>query len=91
MTFRGLSQFFAVLLVLLIASPITAPFAACDLAADVSPAQETFGSGAKAMTDATLLVPALLHNHFASFVLLADAVLASLDAGSSSLLTVLRL
>jgi hypothetical protein len=87
--FRCLSKFFAVLLVLLIASPITAPFASYDLAADVSPMQEV--SGAKTMTAAPLLTPFLLLNESTLFAPLADAIPVFADAAGSPLLTALRL
>ena len=89
--FHGLSKFFAVLLVLLIASPITAPFAAYDLAADVSSVQETFVSGAKTMTAAPLLTPFLLPTESALFVPLVEAIPLFAGAASSPLFTALRL
>ena len=89
--FRRLSRIAAVMLILLIASPVTAPFATVDLAPETSPIQETFDTSGKISVAAPTLAPFILRVELASTDHLIHAIFVIPEDDRAPLTSVLRL
>ena len=90
MTFRRLSQIAAVILVLLVASPVTAPFASFDLAAGTTPVEEMLDSSSKVTLAAPVIAPFMLRIGPVDAQGLHHAVFVFQQDDRSPRLTVLR-
>lgn len=88
--FRRLSQIAAVVLVLLVASPVTAPFASFDLAAGTTPVEEMLDASSKVTAVVPIIIPFVLRIEPVDAQGLRHAVFVIQQDDRSPRLTVLR-
>ena len=89
--FERFSKIVAVLLIVLVTCPVTAPFSSCDLRTDPSAVQDLLGSESKAADDAAILAPAPSILVIAAFEISHHAAVSAPQALRACLSAVLRL
>jgi hypothetical protein len=86
-----LSKIVAVILIALVTSPVTAPFASYDLSTDPSAVQDPLGSDSKTTDDAAILPPGPSIVDTAAFAIRHDPLVSVPQVLRASCSTVLRL